>query len=66
MREQMLFICLLPYLFYSDGALADPVVGGGEVVVHEVGRVLVSAGSTRELQATFIKYCYRNAEMDIG
>ena len=48
----MLLIGMFLYLFYSYGALSDPVVGGGEVVVHEVGRVLVSAGSTRVLQGT--------------
>ena len=65
----MLLIGMFLYLFYSDGALSDPVVGGGEVVVHEVGRVLVSAGSTRVLQGTststiFLYGCVRYIPFD--
>ncbi len=34
------------HLFYGDGALTDGVVSGGEVVVHEIGRVLVRSRAT--------------------
>ena len=41
------------YLLHGDGALSDPVVGGGEVVVDEVGRVLVRSCTTLVLNTMY-------------